>query len=76
MFENSVPPSPHPKTVQFRYSSVVERKYWTNTCGHCHAMFGNHYVQLEVGGTSFHEEEMRLYDQQHFAEAGDPWLGG
>jgi hypothetical protein len=31
-----------------RYSSVVNRKYWANTCGHCHAMFGNHYIQFDL----------------------------
>ncbi len=48
MFDNAVPPSPRPKTIVIRYSSVVNRKYWANACGHCHAMFGNHYIQSDL----------------------------
>jgi hypothetical protein len=45
MFDYYVPPPPVPSTVQRRYSGEVRRRYWANTCGHCHAMIGNFYVR-------------------------------
>jgi hypothetical protein len=48
MFDYARPPDPVPRTVQPRYSSVVRRRYWANTCGHCRAMFGNFYVTDEL----------------------------
>jgi hypothetical protein len=54
MFDNYVPPSPRPSTVQHRYSGEVQRRYWANTCGHCHAMIGNHYIRIGLTEEEFH----------------------
>lgn len=37
------PPQPIPRTVQYRYSHTVRKKYWANTCSHCGAIQGDFY---------------------------------
>jgi ribosomal protein S27E len=44
---------PPPKTVQFRYSKTVGRKYWANTCPVCHSLQGDYFLYSEPGGPFF-----------------------
>jgi hypothetical protein len=53
MFPKAVPPTPRPRAIAWRYSSIIERKYWANTCGACHAMLGDHYIQSALDPSEY-----------------------
>lgn len=41
------PPEPRPKSIQWKWSSSAECKYWANTCLRCGAVQGDYFVHDE-----------------------------
>jgi hypothetical protein len=33
-----------PKSIQYRFSKTVNRKYWSNTCVYCHSLIGDWFL--------------------------------
>ena len=44
---------PMPRTIQYRYSSTVGDKYWTNVCHHCNSIQGDWFLRSEPEGVFF-----------------------
>ena len=44
---------PIPKTIQYRYSKTVGRKYWVNTCPRCKSIQGDFFLFSEPDGPFF-----------------------
>jgi len=62
------PPSPRPRTVQWRFSRTIGSSYWANTCPFCGAIQGDWFLHHEPEGPFFGAFPMRVP-----WEKDDPW---
>ncbi len=44
MWSEAMPPKPIPRSIKYRYSKSLQRKYWVNTCQKCGATQGDSFV--------------------------------
>ena len=59
LHEAERPPDPLPRTVEHRYSKLLGRRYWANTCFHCHALFGDWFLFAEPDGPFFGRPDLQ-----------------
>lgn len=58
---------PRPRTVQWCSSRVAGKSYWANTCPHCRAMQGDHYVRTSI---LYYNQELAEEVEQHLKPSG------
>ncbi|MBP7861547.1 NERD domain-containing protein [bacterium] len=44
MWSEAMPPKPIPRSIKYRYSKSLHKKYWVNTCQKCGATQGDSFV--------------------------------
>ncbi|WP_028987587.1 competence protein CoiA family protein [Thermicanus aegyptius] len=49
-FNNPPKMKPIPKTIRYRFSNTIGRKYWANICPYCNSIQGNHFLYFEPDG--------------------------
>lgn len=54
LHQNSKPSKPDmPKTIQYKFSKTIKRKYWVNTCPYCKSIQGDFFLFLEPDSPLF-----------------------
>lgn len=47
MWSQAMPPKPIPRSIKYRYSKSLQKKYWVNTCQQCGATQGDGFVHSQ-----------------------------